>query len=73
MKARILKHKTKIGCHGLVRNKTLYVTGTHIVPDLFPPDKDIVWIDRSIDFLESSVVSLHDFDLVDVEIVEIKS
>jgi len=73
MKAKILKHKTAKGCHGMIRGSMLFRTGPCITPQLFPKECDKEWLGKSVKNVNSPhVKSLDDFDLVNVTITEDK-
>lgn len=72
MIAKVLKHKTLEGYHGMILHGVLYRTGDGIVPHLFPKFCDDDWIRERIKSVNKPYVdSLDDFHLVDVEIREI--
>ena len=48
MKAKILRHKSHDGRHGLITGGVLYESGSHIVPQLFPAIASIDWLLGSI-------------------------
>lgn len=70
MDAKILRHKTLDGYHGMIKDGTLFRTGPSVVPQLFPPYCDKEWLDKSIKRIDRFVDGLCDFDLVDVVIKE---
>lgn len=69
MKAKVLRHKSKAGFHGIVRDRVLSITEDGVVPQLLAADSTMERLADIIDsYHEPWVKSLDEFELVYVEL-----
>jgi len=69
MEAKVLRHKSLDGRHGIIVQGVLYTSGDHIVPQLFPATATVEWLLESINKRDREAAKnmiANDFELVPV-------